>query len=112
MLIDLDLYVFSEAGELIDCESLWKGKAVMALFEEDLSDARIMIGPPIRDSIRGPITMDMIRNYQGFEVGFTAVPENHSVVLSAVPEAVWREWQLSGSWSKGRQEPKQDFLFW
>jgi hypothetical protein len=60
LLIDLDLYVFNKAGELIECQPIWKGKTVVVLSERELSNARVMIGPPIRDSIRGPITMDMI----------------------------------------------------
>jgi hypothetical protein len=114
MLIDLDLYIFDKAGELIDGQPLWKGSAAVALSAEELRGARLMIGPPIRDSIRGPITMDMIRDCQGFEVGFSVAPGSRSVALSAVPETVWREWQRSGSWSKGRQEPSHfdGFLIW
>ncbi|MBP1153087.1 MULTISPECIES: hypothetical protein [Methylocaldum] len=114
LLIDLDLYVFNKAGELIECQPIWKGKTVVALSGRELSNARVMIGPPIRDSIRGPITMDMIRNYHGFEVGFDLVPKTRSVTLSAVPEAIWRTWQQSGSWSKSRKHPNafDGFLFW
>lgn len=113
MLIDLDLYIFNAVGEVLDSQPLWKGNAVVALSEEELRDARVMIGPPIHDSIRGPITMDTIRDRQGFEVGFRVIPENRSVALFAVPEAVWSKWQQSGSWNRRRENlgHVDDFLF-
>jgi hypothetical protein len=114
LLIDLDLYVFNRAGELIDCQPLWNGKTTMALSAQELGAARFMIAPPIREAIRKPIMMDMIRDFQGFEVGFICAPENCSVTLSVVPEAVWRAWQQSGSLSKGRKasNPFDGFLSW
>ncbi|MGX2041876.1 hypothetical protein ACWJKU_17365 [Methylocaldum sp. MU1018] len=114
LLIDLDLYIFSGEGELIDSQPLRRGRAVAALSEEELRGARMMIGPPIRDSMRGPVTMDAIRDRQGFEVGFGVAPERRSAALSAVPETVWRTWQQSGSWNRRREDSSHfdGFLFW
>jgi hypothetical protein len=112
MLINLDLYIFGEAGELIAHQPLWKGKAVITLSDEELGGARIMVGFPADESVCGPITMDVIRRHQGFEVGFSLAPGRHSVTLTPVPETVWRQWQRSGLWSRDRQKPKPSFLFW
>ncbi|CAI8850224.1 hypothetical protein [Methylocaldum szegediense] len=114
LLIDLDLYVFNRAGELIDCQPIWNGKTSVALSAQELSEARFMIAPPIRASIRKPIMKDMIRDFQGFEVGFNFAPENRSVTLSVVPQAVWRAWQRTGSLNKRRKAHNlsDDFLIW
>jgi hypothetical protein len=114
LLIDLDLYVFNKVGELIDCQPIWNGKASVALSEKELIEARIMIGPPIRVSIRRAIMQDMIRDRHGFEVGFSLIPEKRSVELSAVPERIWRVWQQTGSLNKGRKAFGlfDDFLLW
>lgn len=114
LLIDLDLYVFNKAGELIDCQPIWNGKAAVALSGKELREAQIMIGPPISVSVRRPIMQAMIRDHHGFEAGFSLVPEKRLVELSTVPERIWRAWQQSGSLNKGRKALGllDGFLLW
>jgi len=100
LVVEIRLYVFNDQGALIDSQPEWKGRVSIALTEEELKKARILIAPPADRLLTQPITLESIGSCDVFEPRWTFEPGKRVYSLSAVPETVWRWWLVHNMWAK------------
>lgn len=106
VLIDVVVYVFGGDGELIVRQPVQKGKARLALTEEECREARIVLGPPVDDLLGVSFTLDDIRQCYVYEPEWHYKPWKKHYTLSPVPESIWREWLLQSLWHIPRSMSK------
>lgn len=102
LMLNIDLYVFSSEGTLIDYQPVWRGKASVPMTEDELSGAHIFVGPTTQSIGRTLPTLQSIKNARYFEVKIRFHPGQRHYQLSTVPESVWRWWQIDDIWRRNR----------
>lgn len=98
------LYVFDRQGRLIEGETVRGGKAIVALTEDELVGAHLVLGPSLEGLVRGPVTLDDVAPCHVFDAGWTYEAGRKSYSLEPVPENIWRWWLVHSLWGKLRHK--------
>jgi hypothetical protein len=114
LLTDIHLYLFGADGELLEEQSLRRGKVTLTATEEELRDGRIVVAPVLDDLIADPLTLKKALRHPVFEAVLDFDATRTSYELPPVPEAIWRGW-LMPKLRKNTAETsssKSAFLIW
>jgi len=98
LLADIHLYVFGQDGKLIESQAVRQEKVVIAVTEDELRNAKIVIGPPLDDRSTALPTLEAARGQLIFEVNLRFDSSQSSYRLPPVPEVVWRWWLVHSLW--------------
>lgn len=99
LLMEIQLYVFGQDGSLIESQAVRREKAVIAMSEEELEDAKIVIAPVIEGGQGEPLTLRMANDRYAFVADVELDRDQSSYVLPPVPEDVWRWWLVHSLWN-------------
>lgn len=108
LLGDIRIYVFDEQGEMLESQTVHRGKAMIALTEDSWPKARVMLAPPLEGAIDGTLTISAAKNQHAFEVDIQFQVAKASYKLPAVPEATWRWWLVHSLWTHLRRDTSLD----
>ena len=98
LLMEIHLYVFGQDGTLIQSQAIRREKVVVALSEDEVRNARIVIAPALDGALGGPVSLGTVMGQYAFEAGVPLDGAQSSYVLPPVPEAVWRWWLVHSLW--------------
>ncbi len=114
LLAELHLYVFGRNGALLDDQAISRGKAIIAVTEDELPDVRIVIAPAPKGALEAPTTLEEARGRHAFETGLKLEPDQFSYEIPPVPESIWRWWQVHNLWINVREisRKRTGFLLW
>lgn len=98
LLSEIHLYVFGRDGALIDSQAIRRDKAVVALTDDELRHAKLVISPPLESELTAPPTLDAARRQPIFEIDRRFDSGESSYELPAVPEIIWRWWLVHSLW--------------
>ena len=103
LLAEIHLYVFGHDGVLIESQAIRRDKVVVAVADDELRGAKIVIAPPFEDAPLGALDLGAVKGYHVFEADLSLESGQSSYVLPPVPEAVWRWWLVHSLWKNVRK---------
>lgn len=97
LLMEIHLYAFGQDGSLIESQPIRKERAVIAMSEDEIKNARLVIAPALE--VKGePLDLGRFNGRYAFELDVPLDGNQSSYVLPPVPEAVWRWWLVHSLW--------------
>lgn len=102
LLTEIHLYVFGRDGRLIESQPVRREKVVVAVTDDELRGAIIVIAPPPDAVADEPATLDGLRGQRVFEADLRYDGTQSSYELPPVPESVWRWWLVHSLWKNVR----------
>jgi len=103
LLADIYLYVFSPEGKLIESQAVRRDKVTVAVAQDELRNAKIVIAPPLEGMASEPLTLAKARSQYIFEAELPLGDAQSGYVLPPVPEVVWRWWLVHSLWKNVHQ---------
>ena len=104
----LYLYLFNNAGKLLECQPILYGKVTVVLTKADLIDARIFIGLSGEKRERFNVSQERMSVLQCHEVSLGREREKNRYDLSPVPESVWELWTIEHLWHDAHDSKKTE----
>jgi hypothetical protein len=98
LLTEIHLYVFGQDGRLIESQAVRREKVMVAVSDEELRGAKIVIAPPLERVSSETLNLEWARGQYVFEMELPHEPGKTYYELSPVPEAVWRWWLVHSLW--------------
>ncbi len=102
LLAEIHLYVFGRNGVLIENQAIRRDKVVVAMTDEELRNAKIILAPSLEETADGPINLSRARGHRIYEAELRLESGQSSYVLPPVPEAIWRWWLVHSLWKNVR----------
>jgi len=103
LLAEIHLYVFGPEGKLIESQAVRRDKVTVAVADDELRGAKIVIAPPLDGLAGEPVTLAKARSQHIFEAELPLGDAQSSYVLPPVPEAIWRWWLVHSLWKNVRK---------
>jgi hypothetical protein len=103
LLAEIHLYVFGQDGRLVESQAVRRDKVVVAVTDDELRGAKIVIAPPLEAAAGGPLTLSLARDRHIFEIDLCFDSAQSSYALPPVPEVVWRWWLVHSLWESVRE---------
>lgn len=103
LLAEIHLYVFSQDGALIESQAIRRDKVVVAVTDDELRNAKIVIAPPLENAADQPFNLGVARGHHIFEAELRFESGQSSYTLPPVPEVVWRWWLVHSLWKNVRK---------
>ncbi len=95
------VFVFDPHGALVTSAPLKDGQAALNVPESLGAAARIVVGPTPTATDR-PYTLDYLQRVRGYYPAVTIDPKSSSIVLKAIPQALWQYWHRALCRIRGR----------
>jgi hypothetical protein len=103
LLAEIHLYVFSQNGDLVESQAIRRDKVVIAVADDALRGAKIVIAPPFENATEQSISLGSTKGHHVFETDLCFETGRSNYVLPPVPEAVWRWWLVHSLWKNVRK---------